>query len=194
MSSMPDHGEALQEPGLWQPILRPGLDVVFVGYNPSLPAWRTGHYYANPGNRFYRLLFEAGLTPRLLSPAEDRTLPAYGIGAVDLLAVPSARADLVPAAEFRAAAPALLRRLADLAPRAICCNGVGVHRHLFGAPPERLGHQPDRSVGPADLFVVPSTSGLCNGRAAARLAAFRELAAWLGRQDEPDAAAPPAGG
>ena len=44
----------------WQPILRPGLDVVFVGFNPSLPAWRTGRYYANPGNRFYRLLWEVG--------------------------------------------------------------------------------------------------------------------------------------
>ncbi|MDP9365316.1 MAG: mismatch-specific DNA-glycosylase, partial [Chloroflexota bacterium] len=126
---------------MWEPILRPGLDVVFVGFNPSLPAWRTGHYYANPGNRFYRLLHEVGLTPRLLCPTEDRSLPDFGIGAVDLLPVPTARADLVPAAEFRAAAPALLRRVADLAPLAVCCNGVGVHRHLFGVPPDRLGLQ-----------------------------------------------------
>ncbi|MDP9366603.1 MAG: hypothetical protein M3Q10_20645, partial [Chloroflexota bacterium] len=42
-----------------------------------------------------------------------------------------------------------------------------------------LGLQPGRRVGTSALFVVPSTSGLCNGRAAARLAAFRELAAWL---------------
>lgn len=163
----------------WTPILAPGLDVIFVGFNPSLPAWRTGHYYANPGNRFYRLLFESGLTPRLLAPDEDRTLPDHGIGAVDLLPVPSARAELVPAAEFRAAGPALLARLTVLAPRTVCCNGVGVHRHLFGAAPARLGRQPDRRVGNSAVFVVPSTSGLCNGRSAARLAAFQELATWL---------------
>lgn len=163
----------------WEPILAPGLDVIFVGYNPSLPAWRTGHYYANPGNRFYRLLFESGLTPRLLTPQEDRTLPEHGIGAVDLLPVPSARADLVPAADFRAAGPELRARLAALAPRAVCCNGVGVHRHLIGAAPARLGRQPERSIGASAVFVVPSTSGLCNGRSADRLAAFQELATWL---------------
>jgi len=163
----------------WQPILRPGLDVVFVGFNPSLPAWRTGHYYANPGNRFYRLLWEVGLTPHLLSPSEDRTLPDHGIGAVDLLPVPSARADLVPAAAFREAAPALLARLAELEARAVCCNGVGVYRHLFGRAPGRLGRQPGEAIGGSAVFVVPSTSGLVNGRAAERLAAFQDLAAFL---------------
>jgi len=169
------------EAGAWEDILRPGLAVVFVGYNPSLPAWCTGHYYANLGNRFYRLLFDAGLTPRLLTPAEDRTLPDFGIGATDLLPVPSARADLLPADRFRAAAPALLAKLETLAPRAVCCNGIGVYRHLFRRPPIRLGHQPNHRLGPSALFVVPSTSGLCNGLAPARLAAFQELAAWLAR-------------
>ena len=167
------------ETGPWRDIVRPGLDVVFVGYNPSLPAWRTGHYYANPGNRFYKLLFESGLTPRLLSPAEDRSLPDFGIGATDLVPLPSARADLLPAASFRAAAPALLARLEALRPRAVCCNGVGVFRHLFGQSPARLGLQADRRVGSAAVFVVPSTSGLVNGRAAERSTAFRELATWL---------------
>ena len=175
-----DQGEVRVTPRVWEPILRPGLDVVFVGYNPSLPAWRTGHFYANPGNRFYHLLFESSLTPRLLRPEEDGTLPDYGIGAVDLLPVPSARADLVPASDFRAAAPELIVRLTALAPRAVCCNGIGVHRHLFGRAPDRLGLQPTALNGSA-LFVVPSTSGLCNGRSAARLAAFRELASYLGR-------------
>ena len=164
-------------------LLRPGLRVVFVGYNPSLPAWRTGHYYANPGNRFYRLLHESGLTPRLLTPPEDRTLPDFGIGATDLLPEPSARADLVSADRFRAAAPGLLAKLGAHAPRAVCCNGIGVFRHLFGRGPVRLGLQPDVSIGASAVFVVPSTSGLVNGRAAERLAAFRELADWLSLED-----------
>jgi TDG/mug DNA glycosylase family protein len=162
-------------------IYRPGLDVIFVGFNPSLPAWRTGHYYANPGNRFYRLLHETGLTPRLLLPVEDRSLPDYGIGVTDLVALPSARADQVPAADFRAASAVVVERLVALAPRAVCCNGVGVFRHLRGRAPVRLGIQPEERIGAAAVFVVPSTSGLVNGRAAERSAAFRELAVWLGR-------------
>ena len=176
-----------REAGAWEDILRPGLAVVFVGYNPSLPAWRTGHYYANPGNRFYRLLFDSGLTPRLLTPAEDRTLPDFGIGATDLLPVPSARADQFPAERFRSAAEATLARLAAFAPRAVCCNGIGVFRHLFGQAPGRLGRQPDVTIGRSAVFVVPSTSGLCNGRSAERAAAFRELAEWLDRAAAPAA-------
>lgn len=166
------------ETGPWEDILRPGLDVVFVGYNPSLPAWRTGHYYANPGNRFYRLLYESGLTPRLLVPSDDHLLPDFGIGATDLLPLPSARADMIPAARFKEAAPLLREKLRNFAPRSVCCNGIGVYRHLVGGPPAGLGLQPE-PIGTAALFVVPSTSGLCNGRASQRLAAFRDLAAWV---------------
>ena len=167
------------ETGAWEDILRPGLRVVFVGFNPSLPSWRTGHYYANPGNRFYRLLFESGLTPRLLTPAEDRNLPDFGIGATDLVALPSARADLLPASQFRAGVGPLQTRLLAAAPRAVCFNGIGVYRHVVGRPPNRLGRQPGEAIGSAAVFVVPSTSGLVNGRAAERLAAFDELACWL---------------
>jgi TDG/mug DNA glycosylase family protein len=170
--------------GAWEDILRPGLRVVFVGFNPSLPAWRSGHYYANPGNRFYRLLFESGLTPRLLTPAEDRTLLEFGIGATDLLAEPSAIAADLPAGRFRAAVPELLEKIEANVPRAVCCNGIGVFTYIRGRAPARLGRQPDLSIGTSAVFVVPSTSGLVNGRSAERLAAFRELAEWLGREAE----------
>lgn len=163
----------------WKEILRPGLAVVFVGYNPSLPAWRTGHYYANPGNRFYRLLYDAGLTPRLLTPAEDRSLPDFGIGLVDLIQEPSARADQLKPEQYQAAVPALRAKLDAVSPRTVCCNGIGVFRHVFGGPPERLGRQPGLTLGRSTVFVVPSTSGLVNGRSGERLAAFRELADWL---------------
>jgi TDG/mug DNA glycosylase family protein len=179
MSEHPIHEPAGTETGAWEDILCPGLRVVFVGFNPSLPAWRTGHFYANPGNRFYRLLWESGLTPRILTPSEDRTLPNFGVGVTDLLPEPSARADLVPASRFRTVGPAAIGRLIEHAPRAICCNGVGVFRFLFGRPPERLGLQPGFAIGVSAVFVVPSTSGLVNGRAAERLTAFRELANWL---------------
>ena len=169
-----------------QPILRPGLDLIVVGYNPSLPAWRTGHYYANPGNRFYRLLFDAGLTPRLLRPDEDRTLPDYGIGMTDLVPLPTARADQLPVARFREAVAERLAELAALAPRAICCNGLGVYRLLSGREPTGPGLQPDHpALTGVAVFAVPSSSGLVNGRAADRLAGWKSVARWLGRTVEP---------
>ena len=47
------------------------LQILFVGYNPSIRSGETGHHYANPSNRFYRILLQAGLTPRLYKPQED---------------------------------------------------------------------------------------------------------------------------
>jgi TDG/mug DNA glycosylase family protein len=164
---------------VWEDILAPDLKLVFVGFNPSIPAWRTGHYYANPSNRFYHLLFESGLTPKLLSPKEDRTLLTYGIGATDLVAAPSARADLVPAADFREGAKIALTKLIEFAPKVVCCNGVGVYRYIFGKAPARLGRQPDEKIGQSVLFVVPSSSGLANRQTKERREAYQELAAFL---------------
>jgi TDG/mug DNA glycosylase family protein len=169
-------------PGLGD-LLAPGLEIVFVGYNPSLPAWRTGHYYANPGNQFYRLLHACGLTPHRLSPEEDATLLRYGIGLTDLLAgSPSARAADLPADAYRQAAPALWQTLAAVAPPVICFNGRGVFALACGRLPRGDGVQPERPpVGASVIAVVPSSSGLANRWAADRLAAYEAVAALVGR-------------
>ena len=43
-----------------------------------------GAYYAGPGNKFWRILHESGLTPRRLAPEEFALLPDVGIGLTDL--------------------------------------------------------------------------------------------------------------
>jgi G:T/U-mismatch repair DNA glycosylase len=55
-------------------LLKPGLELVLCGYNPSLASGRSGHHYAHPGNRFWRVLFAAGITGRLYMPEEDARL------------------------------------------------------------------------------------------------------------------------
>lgn len=164
-------------------MLAPGLDVVFVGYNPSRLAWRTGYHYANPGNRFYHLLHEAGLTPRRFAPSECRALPRLGIGLADLLHTWSPRADDLPRATYQAALPAFRARLTRAAPRAVLLNGIGIYRLLFDRAPSRLGHDPEARLADAAVFVAPSSSGLANGHGRARLAAYRELAGWLRDRD-----------
>jgi TDG/mug DNA glycosylase family protein len=163
----------------WKDVLAPDLDVVFVGYNPSRLAWRTGHHYANPGNRFYHLLHNAGLTPRRYAPAECRDLLDLGIGLADVVHAWSPRADDVPRATYLAALPRFRARIARAAPRAVLLNGIGIYRLLFDQPPPRLGRDPAARLGGAAVFVAPSSSGLANGHTRARLAAYRELAGWL---------------
>src|SRR5262245_45583494 len=56
------HGRTLPD------VITPGLQVLFVGINPSLYSAAVGHHFARPGNRFWRVLHAAGFTSRLVSP------------------------------------------------------------------------------------------------------------------------------
>ena len=61
-------------------VLGPGLDVVFCGINPGFVSAAAAAHFANPRNDFWRLLHEAGFTPRLLAPDEQFEALDYGIG------------------------------------------------------------------------------------------------------------------
>src|SRR5438128_12607018 len=61
-------------------VLAPWLDAIFVGINPGRVSAAAGAHFANPRNDFWRLLHDAGFTPRLLAPEEQFETPRYGIG------------------------------------------------------------------------------------------------------------------
>jgi TDG/mug DNA glycosylase family protein len=61
-------------------LLRPGLKLVFCGYNPSLASGRSGHHYAHPGNRFRRVIHASGITTSQYEPEEDELLLGPDIG------------------------------------------------------------------------------------------------------------------
>ncbi|MGY3469545.1 G:T/U-mismatch repair DNA glycosylase [Bradyrhizobium sp. LM6.11] len=64
--------------------LRENLRLVFVGTAASTRSAELGHYYAHPGNRFWRAIHEAGITPRRYQPSEFAALLDLGIGFTDL--------------------------------------------------------------------------------------------------------------
>lgn len=138
-------------------LLAPGIDLLFVGINPSLYSARAGHYYARPGNLFWRCLHEAGLTPVRLQPEEDRRVLEWGIGITDCVKRPTLAAVEVAPAEFRDGAEALAGKIARFRPLVVCFNGLAGYRGAFD-PRAGLGQQPVRLEGAA-VFVVPSTSG-----------------------------------
>jgi TDG/mug DNA glycosylase family protein len=151
-------------------LLAPGLDVVFVGINPSLYAVARGHYFARPTNRFWpafsrsRLSAAAriGLGLDALGPQHDAALLPFGIGFTDVVRRPTRNAAQVRPEEFRAWAPRLRLRLERCRPRLACFQGLTgfrpFHRHalgLDGSPalgPQRVG------LGATHLYVVPSPS------------------------------------
>ena len=142
-------------------LLRPGLGLVFCGYNPSLASGRSGHHYAHPGNRFWRVLCAAGITDRLYKPEEDVLLFEEGdIGFTNLCPRPTRRADDLSREEIRAGAAALQGTLERLRPKAVAYTGIGVYKWFRGTSKVGWGAQPQPAVpGVADL-VIPSPSGL----------------------------------
>ncbi|MST34553.1 mismatch-specific DNA-glycosylase, partial [Acidimicrobiaceae bacterium USS-CC1] len=74
-------------------LLGPGLSVLFCGINPGLRSAELGLHFARPGNRFWKVLHQAGFTDRLLDPAEQAVLPSLGIGITNLVPRASAAAD-----------------------------------------------------------------------------------------------------
>jgi len=61
-------------------VLAPGLRCVFCGSNPGRVSAAAAAHFANPRNDFWRLLHDAGFTPRLYAPAEQFELPELGEG------------------------------------------------------------------------------------------------------------------
>jgi double-stranded uracil-DNA glycosylase len=127
-----------------------------VGINPGMKSARVGHYYAGPGNLFWRALHESGLVPELLRPDEDRRVLEFGIGITDCVKRASRMASEVRRGEFRDGRPALIEKIERARPRIVCFNGLMGYRSAID-PDGVLGLQPGR-LGGALVFVVPSTS------------------------------------
>lgn len=161
-------------------ILRPGLDLVFAGINPSIYSAQRGHYFARPSNRFWPVLSASGLVPEPLRPEDDVRLPDFGIGLTDVVkrATPSA-ADLTPA-ELIAGAVLLRDKILHFAPRAVCFVGKIGFQAFSGCRNVAFGRQ-DAAIGDTALFVMPSTSGRANRLHAERVACLAELRRFLGR-------------
>lgn len=153
---------------------------MFVGINPGWISALRGHYFANPRNDFWRLLHDAGLTPRRLDPSEDRTMPDLGYGLTDVVKRPSRQAAEVRPEEFRAGRPILEAKLLAAAPRIVCFNGKTGAVGYFGKEAAiGFGRQPLR-IGEARVFVAPSTSPANAGFPyEAKRQAFADLKGWL---------------
>lgn len=176
----------------WVPLLRPGLDAVFVGFNPSPVAAALGHYYANPRNRFWQLLADSGLTPVPLLPADDQCLLDFGCGLTDVVDRPTPGSAELRPDELRAGGAAVRARLAQAAPRFAAYTGKGVYAAVAGVAGVAYGPQAGSAVPGVRDFVLPSPSGRSGLPWTEKLRWYRALAQALGRVGGP-AAAPGAG-
>jgi TDG/mug DNA glycosylase family protein len=157
-------------------VLAPDLACVFCGINPGRVSAAAAAHFANPRNDFWRLLHDAGFTPRLYAPSEQFALLELGFGLTNAAYRTTPGSGDLRRGDFDAARLAALAE--ELRPRAIAFVGKEAYRGAFG---ERatLGPQA-RSLGDTALYVLPSTSP-ANAAVpyAERLRWFRALRQWL---------------
>ena len=144
--------------------LRPGLDIVLIGLNPSTRSVQAGHYFANPRNRFWSALSSANFAGRPVGPEDDAALFAEGIGFTDVVKRPSSQASGLTATDYRRDAPALRKKLLHHAPRIACFHGLTAYRAylrhgegITNAGKLELGRQ-DMMIGDSRVFVLPNPS------------------------------------
>jgi TDG/mug DNA glycosylase family protein len=155
-------------------ILDAGLRVVFCGLNPGLRSAAQQLPFANPTNRFWRVLHLAGFTPSLLVPARSRELLRYGCGLTTAVRRPTTAASELTAREFVDAGVALEARVRACAPAHIAFMGKAAYRAIRRPASLEWGEQ-DPPFGGARAWVLPNTSGLSRFTLDALVAAYRPL-------------------
>ena len=168
--------------------LKPGLRLVCIGYNPSIYSAEAGHYYARPGNVFWKQLSASGIAGRSVGPADDVLLmDEAGIGFTDLCCHPTMRAEELTRDEIIEGALRLHAELIEFQPRVALFSGRGIYqlfgRHALGLRAHDLasrpwGEQPER-LGSTTPWVIPSSSGLASKWHRERLEWLHKLAAAL---------------
>lgn len=144
--------------------LAPGLRVVSVGINPSIPSARAGYPFANPRNRFWPALNASRLVHAPLEPgieAMNVLLARDGIGFTDVVKRATPMEKDVDRDEFLAGAQTLLGKLRAYQPRLVWLHGrtplTSLCRVAGLVPGGEWGLQ-DVQLEGIPLFVTPNPS------------------------------------
>ncbi|KAF4125131.1 thymine-DNA glycosylase [Geosmithia morbida] len=110
----------------------PDLIVLFVGLNPGLETARTGHAFAHPSNRFWKLMYWSGVTPRLCEAREDGHLPAlFSLGLTNIVGRPSRNAAELSKSEMDEGVAALEDKARRWRPEAMCIVGKSIWESIW---------------------------------------------------------------
>ena len=139
-------------------ILAPDLRVVFCGINPGKSSAHTGFHFAHPGNRFWKVIYQAGFTDRLLKPEEELQLLDTRCGITMLVERPTVQASEVALQELRSGGRELVLKIEQYQPRALAILGKQAFEKAFQVRGARWGKQ-QVTIGDTEVWVLPNPSG-----------------------------------
>jgi TDG/mug DNA glycosylase family protein len=155
--------------------LKENLKILFVGFNPSIRSSELGHHYANSNNRFWKILFDAGLTSKKYEACEDAKLLELGYGFTNIVLRPTKAAVEITKDEYKEGKVALKKKIEQYKPEVVCFVGKGVYQQYSGIKAIPWGRQ-SRSIVPGIVdFVAPSSSGLVRMKTEEIVGIYKEL-------------------
>jgi double-stranded uracil-DNA glycosylase len=142
--------------------LQDDLRLVFVGTAAGQRSADAGHYYAHPGNRFWRTIHEVGITPRRYQPHEFPALLAVGIGFTDMCKLGAGMDH--QALNSPIDVPAFRKKMLRHRPKTIAFTSKKAASLFYGRPTKavELGQQHPLDDFPT-VFVLASPSGAASG-------------------------------
>ncbi|NBC98347.1 G/U mismatch-specific DNA glycosylase [Atlantibacter hermannii] len=155
-------------------ILAPGLRVVFCGINPGKSSAHTGFHFAHPGNRFWKVIHQAGFTDKQLLPQEEQQLLDTRCGITMLVERPTVQANEVGLHELRTGGRELIRKINDYQPAALAVLGKKAFEQAFSQRGVKWGKQ-TLTIGETEVWVLPNPSGLNRASLDKLVEAYREL-------------------
>jgi double-stranded uracil-DNA glycosylase len=161
--------------------VKENLQILFVGFNPSIRSSETGHHFANPNNRFWRILHEAGLTPRKYQASEDEKLIELGLGITNIVPRPTKAADEITKSEYQEGRKVLKKKIEKLKPKVVCFVGKGVFQEYSGKKAVPWGRQKESVVPGTIDFVAPSSSGLVRMKIDEIIDIYKQLAMLIAK-------------
>lgn len=136
-------------------LLRPRLNMVIVGINPSPVSVAAGHYYQGKiGQRFYARLAQAGVIDLAAAGSADDAAYAAGIGFTDVVKRPTSRARGLRPGELQHGRALLDEKLAALHIPRVLFTFKGGAQAVLGTF-EGHGLLADRTLAGAEVFVMP---------------------------------------
>ena len=156
--------------------LQDQLRLVFVGTAAGQRSADLGHYYAHPGNRFWRTIHEVGITPRRYEPCEFQALLKLGIGFTDVCKLGAGMDHRALA--FPVDIPAFREKMRRYRPETIAFTSKKAASLFYERPTKAiaLGQQPSQQDFPV-VFVLASPSGAATSHWSVQ--PWQELAHWL---------------
>jgi TDG/mug DNA glycosylase family protein len=139
-------------------VLADDLTLVFCGTALGRVSAEQRAYYANPGNFFWRTLYNTGLTPERIRPQDYRRLLDFRIGLTDLCKAHYGNDADLPAGAYDVAS--LHEKMIRYRPRILAFTSkTGASAYLRRPTGTiALGFQPE-TIGDTRLYVLPSPSG-----------------------------------